>query len=215
MLGLQDRFLAERREMVRIQLRGRGIRDPRLLAAFERVPRHRFVPESLVHRAHEDQPLAIGHGQTTAQPYILACMTEALGLGSDARVLEVGTGSGYQTAVLAEMAADVHTVEWVGALADGARGALERLGYANVRYRTGDGSAGWPEAGPYDGILVTAAAPRVPGSLVAQLRDGGTLVAPVGTQELQTLVAVTRRGKKLRRRELCNCLFVQLLVKGG
>jgi protein-L-isoaspartate(D-aspartate) O-methyltransferase len=166
--------------MVAEQIEGRGVRDRAVLRAVRAVPRHEFVPASERAQAYDDQPLPIGDGQTISQPYIVAFMTEAARVRPGARVLEVGTGSGYQAAVLAEVGADVYSIEIVPALADAARAALARTGYGRVHTRTGDGHAGWPEAAPFDAIVVTAAAPEVPPALLAQLAPGGRLVMPVG-----------------------------------
>jgi len=189
----------ERRLMTDSQIRARGVRDALVLAAMNMVPRHLFVPEGLRAHAYADEPLPIGEGQTISQPYIVAHMTELLGLKGGEKVLEVGTGSGYQTAVLAEIAAEVWTVEIVKALSLRARAVLDGLGYANIRYRVGDGAAGWPEAAPFDAVMVTAAAPEIPGALEDQLAAGGRMIIPVGT-DLQELYLV-RRGKKGVERE--------------
>jgi len=182
-----------REAMVAAQIEQRGVRDARTLAAMRTVPRHLFVPPALQAEAYADHPLPIGHDQTISQPYIVAFMTEALGLRGGETVLEVGTGSGYQAAVLAEIAARVYTIEIVAPLAEEARERLKRLGYRNVEVRAGDGYAGWPEKAPFDAVMVTAAAPRVPEPLKQQLKDGGRLVIPVG-DESQELVVLTRTG---------------------
>jgi protein-L-isoaspartate(D-aspartate) O-methyltransferase len=182
-----------REAMVAEQIEQRGVRDARTLAAMRTVPRHLFVPPALQAEAYADHPLPIGHDQTISQPYIVAFMTEALGLRGGETVLEVGTGSGYQAAVLAEIAARVYTIEIVAPLAEEARERLKRLGYRNVEVRAGDGYAGWPEKAPFDAVMVTAAAPRVPEPLKQQLKDGGRLVIPVG-DESQELVVLTRTG---------------------
>jgi protein-L-isoaspartate(D-aspartate) O-methyltransferase len=178
---------AARARMVARQLRARGISDERVLAAMAKVPRHEFVPAASRPLAYEDEPLPIGHGQTISQPYIVAAMTELARVDARSRVLEVGTGSGYQAAVLAEIARDVYTIEIVEALATGATRTLRRLGYGAVRVRHGDGYRGWKEAAPFDAIIVTAAPPTVPPALLDQLAPGGRLVIPVGDedQELQ------------------------------
>jgi protein-L-isoaspartate(D-aspartate) O-methyltransferase len=178
-----------RETMVRDQLRGRDVVDPRLLDAMARVPRHLFVPESDRADAYGDFPLPIGHGQTISQPYIVGFMTQALEIEPHHRVLEIGTGSGYQAAVLAELAKEVYTIEIVAPLADRARATLEALGYTNVRIKTGNGYLGWPEHAPFDRVIVTAAPDDVPPALVDQLRIGGLMAIPVGRfdQELRIL----------------------------
>jgi len=197
--------------MVETQIRARGVRDPRVLRAMGSVPRHLFVPEGLRGRAYADEPLPIGEGQTISQPYIVAYMTEALELGGGEKVLEVGTGSGYQTAVLAGLAGEVYTVELVESLSARARETMEGLGYGNVHFRTGDGSLGWPEAAPFGAIMVTAAAAEIPAALEDQLGTGGTMIVPVGT-DLQELMLVRREKKGLRRERLLPVRFVPLVV---
>ncbi len=204
-------FEAERRRMVETQIEARGVRDPRVLRAMETVPRHLFVPEGLRGRAYADEPLPIGEGQTISQPYIVAYMTEALALRGGEKVLEVGTGSGYQTAVLAELAAEVYTIELVEDLSTRARETLDRLGYGNIRFRVGDGSLGWPEAAPFGAVMVTAAAAKVPAALEGQLGTGGTMIVPVGT-DLQELMLVRREKKGLRRERLLPVRFVPLVI---
>ncbi|HET8646776.1 MAG TPA: protein-L-isoaspartate(D-aspartate) O-methyltransferase [Vicinamibacteria bacterium] len=201
-----------RSRMVSEQIEARGVKDPATLGAMRTVPRQAFVPPSSGADAYGDHPLAIGHGQTISQPYIVAFMTEALGLKKGATVLEVGTGSGYQAAVLAQIADRVYSVEILPALADEARSRLDRLGYRNVQVRVGDGYQGWPEAGPFDGIIVTAAAPRVPDPLKSQLKDGGRLVIPVG-DESQELMVVTRRGDTFEERRILPVRFVPMTGK--
>jgi protein-L-isoaspartate(D-aspartate) O-methyltransferase len=196
--------------MVDSQIRARGVRDPLVLAAMAKVPRHLFVPEAMQAYAYADEPLPIGDGQTISQPYIVAFMTEALGLRGGERVLEIGTGSGYQTAVLAEIAGEVWTVELVGALASRAKAMLEGLGYANVHYRIGDGSAGWPEEAPFDAVIVTAAAARMPSALEDQLAVGGRMVVPVGT-DIQELILVHRGDAGIERERLLGVRFVPLV----
>jgi protein-L-isoaspartate(D-aspartate) O-methyltransferase len=192
------------------QIRARGVRDPLVLAAIEKVPRHLFVPEGMRGCAHADEPLPIGRGQTVSQPYIVAYMTEALGLQGGERVLEIGTGSGYQTAVLAEIVREVWTVEIVESLSLQARSVLDSLGYANIRYRIGDGSGGWPESAPFDAVMVTAAAAKIPGSLEDQLGPGGRMIVPVGTA-LQELYLVSREEKGLTRERSLAVRFVPLV----
>ncbi|HZP36334.1 MAG TPA: protein-L-isoaspartate(D-aspartate) O-methyltransferase [Methylomirabilota bacterium] len=206
----------ERRRMVSTQIRARGITDPRVLQAMGEVPRERFVPPSMEGRAYDDEPLPIGHGQTISQPYIVASTTAAAGIEPGARVLEIGTGSGYGAAVLSRIAAHVYTVERVGALARAASARLAELGYANVHVREGDGSLGWPEHAPYDAILVTASGPRPPRPLLAQLAVGGRLVMPVGASIAQRLVRVTRAGADdYRYEDLEPVAFVPLIGAEG
>jgi protein-L-isoaspartate(D-aspartate) O-methyltransferase len=187
--GEQPDPSAERRQMVDQQLRGRDIKDPRVLAAMEKVPRHLFVPNNVRSQAYGDHPVPIGYGQTISQPYIVAFMTEALDVRREHRVLEIGTGSGYQAAILAELGAEVYTMEIVAPLAQSARETLERLGYGNVHVRAGNGYEGWPEHAPYDRIMVTAAPEDVPPALIEQLKVGGLMAIPVGSffQELRIL----------------------------
>ncbi|HKV08622.1 MAG TPA: protein-L-isoaspartate(D-aspartate) O-methyltransferase [Thermoanaerobaculia bacterium] len=187
-----DDFAAERRRMVEEQIRRRALRDPKVLAAMEQVPRHRFVPDNLRAQAYADHPLPIGYKQTISQPYIVALMTSLLLLKKGDRVLEIGTGSGYQAAVLSRIAGDVYTIEIVSPLADRARRTLKDLGYDNVHVRTGDGYKGWPDRAPFDAILVTAAPPIVPEPLLVQLKVGGRLVLPVGDY-FQNLTVYTKR----------------------
>lgn len=200
----------ERRLMTESQIRARGVRDTLVLAAMAKVPRHLFVPEALRGRAYADEPLPVGEGQTISQPYIVAYMTEVLGLRGGERVLEIGTGSGYQTAVLAEIAGEVWTIEIVEPLARRARGLLDGLGYTNIRFRVGDGSAGWAEAGPFDGIIVTAAAPVLPSALEEQIAVGGRMIVPVGTDSQE--LTLVRRGKAgFARDRLLPVRFVPLV----
>ncbi len=201
-----------REEMVAAQIEARGVRDARTLAAMRKVPRHLFVPPDLAGDAYGDSPLPIGRGQTISQPYIVAFMTEALGLRGGETVLEVGTGSGYQAAVLAEIAARVYTIEIVAPLAEEARERLVRLGYRNVEVRAGDGYQGWPERAPFDAVIVTAAAPRIPEPLKQQLKDGGRLVIPVG-EEYQELIVVTRRGTTYVENRVLPVRFVPMTGK--
>jgi protein-L-isoaspartate(D-aspartate) O-methyltransferase len=205
-------FDRARGRMVADQIAARQVRDAKTLQAMRKVPRHLFVPAASVQQAYEDYPLPIGHGQTISQPYIVAFMTEALGLKGGETVLEVGTGSGYQAAVLAEIAARVYTIEIVAALAEEARARLARLRYVTVEVRAGDGYLGWPEKAPFDAIMVTAAAPRIPEPLRAQLRDGGRLILPVG-DESQELIVVTRRGAAFEERRVLPVRFVPMTGK--
>jgi len=188
------------------------INDERVLAALARVPRERFVPPDLVPYAYENRPLPIGHGQTISQPLIVAMMTEALALQGDEKVLEIGTGSGYQAAILAELAREVVTVERIPELAQRAARLLAELGYDNVRVQLArEDVLGWPEEAPYDAIIVTAAAPSVPRELLEQLAAGGRMAVPVGGRDLQELVVVTKEASGLRQRRLGACRFVPLI----
>lgn len=210
-----DPYERERLRMVEEQIAHRGLRDPRLLTALRTVPRHRFVPPEELDWAYSDGPLPIGHGQTISQPYIVALMTDLLHLAPPGRVLEVGTGSGYQAAILGKMAAEVHTVEVIPELARQAEKVLAELGFANVWVHLGDGSLGWPEAAPYDGILVAAAAPDVPPPLLDQLAEGGRLVLPVGSRGFQELQVWERRGGKLHCERGLPVAFVPLRGEYG
>jgi protein-L-isoaspartate(D-aspartate) O-methyltransferase len=192
----QDEYAELRHHMVEEQIRARDVVDPQVLAAMEQVPRHMFVPEAERERAYGDQALPIGKGQTISQPYIVALMTSLLGVGRGSKVLEVGTGSGYHAAVVSRVAGQVYTMEIVPALAEQARQTLARLGYDNVHVRAGDGYQGWPEAAPFDAVLLTAAPPRVPLPLLQQLKPGGRMVVPVG-EFWQDLLVLTKRADGL------------------
>jgi protein-L-isoaspartate(D-aspartate) O-methyltransferase len=213
--GRATDYAIARDRMVAEQLRARGIRNGRVLDVMGRIPRHRFVQEALVGRAYGDIPLPIGDGQTISQPYMVALMSEALGLRGGERVLEVGTGSGYQTAVLAELAGKVYSVERVRSLAERALQLLGDLGYYNIRIRVGDGSLGWEDEAPFDAILITAGAPEVPALLAAQLGEGGRLVAPVGSPDAQILRRAVRRPDGMVTEDLTGCVFVKLVGAGG
>lgn len=205
-----------RERMVKEQLVSRGIRDEKVLEAFRKVPRHRFVPPAEQHLAYRDHPLGIGQGQTISQPYIVALMTEALGLRGGEKVLEIGTGSGYQAAILAEIAGTVFTMERLPELIQKAKKALEELGYTNIYFHTGDGTKGLPEKAPFDGILVTAATSKPPPSLLAQLsEDGGRLVIPAGDCWSQELLLITRQKDEFLKHSLCGCRFVPLIGEEG
>lgn len=199
--------------MIETQIRARGVTDERVLAAMRKVPRHEFLPliEKLV--AYSDGPLPIGHGQTISQPYIAALMSELLQLTETDRVYEVGTGSGYQTAVLGEIAKEVYSVEILEPLYKQAKARLARLGYRNVHIRLGDGSLGWPEAAPFDKMIVTAAGPKIPETLVGQLKVGGRIVMPVGEADEQVLVVGEKRGEGLKTYESIPVRFVPLVYK--
>src|SRR6185295_7957525 len=198
-----------RQRMVAEQIEARGVKSALVLNAMRTVPRHEFVPAAARHDAYGDHPLPIGHGQTISQPYIVGFMTDALGLVGGEKVLEVGTGSGYQSAVLAQMASAVYSIEIVAPLAEEARERMARLGYRNVFVRAGDGYKGWPEAAPFDAIVVTAAAPRVPEPLKEQLKDGGRLVIPWGGQN-QELVVLTRHGGTFAERHGLSVTFLPM-----
>jgi len=208
-------FQRERDHMVEVQIAGRGIRDERVLRAMRRVPRERFVDEPLAPFAYDDAPLPIGAGQTISQPFMVACMVEAAAIGPGDAVLEVGTGSGYAAAVLAEIAASVHTIERLEALTHAARQRLDALAYANIHLRTGDGTLGWPEAAPFDAILVAAAGPQLPTPLTQQLRVGGRLLMPLDLGPrgaAQQLLRVVRRGEdEFEREVLGGVAFVPLI----
>lgn len=204
--------------MVETQIRARGVTDRRVQKAIEKIPRHLFVTDSLSDQAYNDNPLPIDAQQTISQPYIVALMTEALELTGGEKVLEIGTGSGYQTAVLAELAERVFSVERIGSLAAGARKILDALGYYNVAIRIGDGTLGWREEAPFAAIMVTAGAPKVPRLLLDQLSLGGRLVIPVGSHSSQTLLKVTRLSddpEDIKQEQLCGCRFVDLIGENG
>ena len=209
LLSPSDEYEAAREQMVREQIEDRGIRDPGVLAAMRKVPRHLFVPPEEQGEAYHDYPLAIGHDQTISQPYVVAYMTESLELKPRDRVLEIGTGSGYQAAILAELAAKVYSIEIVEALAKEAAVRLRRLGYSNVQLRAGDGYRGWPEAAPFDAIIITAAPGHIPQPLVDQLREGGRMVLPLGQWD-QELVRLRRSREGIRRESLLSVRFVPM-----
>lgn len=211
----EDRYAALRERMVDQQIRARGVVDPRVLAAMRKVPRHLFIPQFLWDQAYNDYPLPIGEDQTISQPYIVALMTELLEIKETDRVLEIGTGSGYQAAILAELAAAVFSIDRVGGLADQARLVLDSLGYTNVKIRVGDGTLGWPEEMPFDAIIVTAGAPKVPRPLTEQLALGGRLVIPVGDIWSQTLTCVRKTESGLKFEYHGGCRFVRLIGKYG
>ena len=211
----EDSYAALRERMVDQQIRARGVVDPRVLAAMRKVPRHLFIPPHLWDQAYNDYPLPIGEDQTISQPYIVALMTELLEIKETDRVLEIGTGSGYQAAILAELAAAVLSIDRVGGLADQARQVLDSLGYTNVRIRVGDGTLGWPEEMPFDAIIVTAGAPKVPRPLTEQLALGGRLVIPVGDTWSQTLTCVRKTREGLKFEYHGGCRFVRLIGKYG
>ena len=208
-------FVAERNRMVESQLRQRGVHDERVLEAMSRVPRHQFVPERYRAQAYEDHPIPIGFGQTISQPYIVALMLEALSLQPTDRVLEVGTGSGYQTALLAELAAQVYSIERHAPLAENAASNLRSLGYSKVAVLVGDGSKGLPEQAPFDAIIVSAAAPQLPAALFHQLAEGGRMIVPVGPPEAQELQLIRKRDGRPAVSHLEGCRFVPLISGEG
>jgi protein-L-isoaspartate(D-aspartate) O-methyltransferase len=207
----RDSHERQREEMVRVQLAERGIRDPRVLDAMGKVPRHEFVPETFRPEAYEDHPLPIGAEQTISQPYIVAAMLEHLALQATDRVLEVGTGSGYVTAVLSLLSAEVYSVERHAQLADSAESTLHRLEYRKVKIKVGDGSLGWAEYAPFDAILVSAATPEIPPALFAQLCEGGRMMAPVGPSSSQELQLIRKVGGQPQVKILEGCRFVPLI----
>ena len=206
-------FSALRERMVEGQLIARGIKNPRVLSAFRKVPRHKFVLEKYLDSAYEDFPLSIGAGQTISQPYMVALMSESLELTGEETVLEIGTGSGYQTAILAELAARVYSVERVASLAESAKGIIKDLDYHNTQIKVADGTMGWQEYAPYDGIIVTAGAPAIPKPLIEQLNNEGKLVIPIGGTFNQMLTQVIKHKDKVEVREICGCVFVPLVGK--
>ena len=201
--------------MIEEQLIPRGISDKRVLAAFREVERHEFVPRDDVESAYEDHPLPIGAHQTISQPYMVAIMTQCLEFKGDEKILEIGTGSGYQTAILATLAKEVYSVERVASLAAKAEETLKRLNYKNIKIKVGDGTLGWEEHAPYDGIIVTAAAPDVPDSYIKQLKVGGRLIIPVGARFSQVLTLVEKTTGGVTRSDICACVFVPLVGAQG
>ena len=207
----KEEFKKERRLMVATQLVPRGISEPRLLEVMRTIPRHEFVPPIYTQHAYDDCALPVGHGQTISQPYMVAVMTQLLALSGTEKVLEVGTGTGYQSAILSALAAEVYTIETIEALYKEASDRLSAMGYDNVHTQLGDGSKGWPEHAPYDRILVTAGAPTVPSPLVEQLADGGILVIPVGSSDTQELLCMKKSGDEISTTHHTLCAFVPLL----
>lgn len=205
----------EREAMVEYQIRARGVSNARVLAAMSKVPRHRFVPPAIGRVAYDDRPLPIGDGQTISQPYIVAVMTELLCPAPGDRVLEIGTGSGYQAAVLSLLVERVISIERLPGVALQAERLLMAMGVENVMVVTGDGTLGYPDLGPYDGIIITAATPAVPAALIGQLAEGGRLVAPVGDRILQTLVRLTKQDGRIEREEFGGVVFVPLIGEQG
>jgi len=212
---MDDPHVGQRHAMVDEQVRARGVSDKRVLEAMSTVPRHCFVPEDLRRLAYEDHPIRIGCEQTISQPYIVGLMTELLELQSTDRVLEIGTGSGYQAAILSTLSAEVITIDRHPELVDSARERLGELGYMNITVVCGDGTLGYPESAPYDAIVVTAAAPEVPPPLIEQLAEGGRLVCPAGGRDIQGLMKLVRTASGIRREESIRCVFVPLLGEYG
>jgi protein-L-isoaspartate(D-aspartate) O-methyltransferase len=208
-------FVLARQNMVEEQLVSRGIRDQRVLNTFLDVPRHKFVEEYLKYKAYDDYPLSIGYGQTISQPYMVALMTETLSPKPEDTILEIGTGSGYQAAILSRLCSTVYSIERISTLASRARKLLDELGYYNVHIRIGDGTMGLPQDSPYDGIIVTAGAPHVPEALVEQLKEDGRLVIPVGDQSIQDLKRFTRTKDGVKEESMGGCRFVKLIGKNG
>tara|TARA_B100000686_G_scaffold320175_1_gene371561 strand:- start:12089 stop:12745 length:657 start_codon:yes stop_codon:yes gene_type:complete len=207
-------YADHRQKMVETLLE-RGVKDLRVLDAMNRTPRHLFVPEVFRHKAYGDHPLPIGSNQTISQPYIVGLMTSLLNIDPEDRVLEIGTGSGYQTAVLAELAQTVFTLERLKEIGKGARKKLEGIGYHNVLYKIFDGTYGWPDQAPFDAVMVTAGAREIPATLAAQLKDGGRMAIPLGEKGVQRLILVTKTGDKLKTRAMSECRFVPLIGKFG
>ncbi|MGQ9499782.1 MAG: protein-L-isoaspartate(D-aspartate) O-methyltransferase [Dissulfurimicrobium sp.] len=210
-----NQFKISRKRMVSQQLAPKGIADERVLAAMSKIPRHLFVDEALWDQAYSDFPLPIGHGQTISQPYIVALMTQELGLKGDEKVLEIGSGSGYQAAILGELARSVFSVERIPALLVRARKTLDKLGYSNVYLKLGDGTWGWRDEAPFDAIIVTAGSPSVPKPLIEQLNDPGVLVIPVGDDYSQLLVKITKSNGKLEQKDITGVRFVKLIGEYG
>jgi protein-L-isoaspartate(D-aspartate) O-methyltransferase len=204
-----------KRRMVEEQLIPRGIKEKRILDAFYKVERHKFIPEELRGSAYADFPVPIGEGQTISQPYIVALMTEYLALTGEEKVLEIGTGSGYQAAILAELAQEVYTIERFSNLAEKARSVFKELGYVNVKVKVQDGTLGWQEEAPFDRIIITAASPRIPLPLSEQLKENGRLVLPLGDGFAQVLTLVEKKKEKLELSQICGCVFVPLVGKYG
>jgi protein-L-isoaspartate(D-aspartate) O-methyltransferase len=212
----EDPFKKRREELVSQSIEKRGVKDQAVLKSMKSVPRHSFVPENNVSRAYDDRPLGIGYGQTISQPFIVAYMTEAIQPKPEYKVLEVGTGSGYQAAVLAEIVEEVYTIEIIPELGNAATAKLKELGYKNVNVKVSDGYFGWPEHGPYDAIIVTAAAEFVPPPLIEQLKDGGKIIIPIGSPYMnQMLMLIEKKGKKITTKSLLPVVFVPFTRKKG
>ncbi len=210
-----NNFNTLRTKMVKEQLIPRGIKDKRTLKVFREVPRELFVDDKYLDNSYEDHPLPIGNGQTISQPYIVALMTESLSLSPTDKVLEIGTGSGYQTTILAKMCREVYSIERFSGLAKKAEKVLEDLEIKNVTFKIADGSIGWEEQAPFDAILVAASAPRVPEPLLEQLNENGRLVIPVGSMYSQSLLRLVKKGGVIERKDICGCVFVPMVGKYG
>lgn len=206
----KNNFAFERSQMLELQLKARGIENQQVLKVMQRTPRELFMPKNIRQHAYEDRPFTIGYGQTISQPYIVAFMTEAAKLSPDSKVLEIGTGSGYQAAILCQLSKEVYTIEIIKELKELAEKEFAELGYANIHSRIGDGHKGWPEVSPFDIIIVTAAAEEVPQSLIEQLKDGGRLIIPIGSLN-QQLVRITRTKDGLRQERLLSVRFVPMV----
>lgn len=207
---MTEKYSLERDKMIREQLAARQIRDPRVIEAMRTVPRHLFVPDEVKSNAYEDRPLPIGKDQTISQPYMVALMVQALELNGNEKVLEIGTGSGYETAILAELSAQVFSIERLEDLAARAQGLLAALGYQNIRIKVGDGTLGWQEHAPYDAIVITASSPQIPRPLIEQLHPNGIFILPMGEEQLQSLVRLRKSKDGIREEYLGECRFVKL-----
>ena len=212
---MESGFEQERKKMAEEQLVARGINDKKVLDAFIKVPRHKFIPQGRISEAYGDYPVSIGEGQTISQPYMAALMTQCLKLKKTDKVLEIGTGSGYQAAILAELAFEIYTVERFSSLSKRAQKILKDLGYSNIKLKVSDGTLGWAEFAPYDGIIVTSGAPQAPQPLKEQLKEGGRLVIPIGGSFSQTLTVIKRDKDKFTEGQICGCAFVPLVGKYG
>jgi protein-L-isoaspartate(D-aspartate) O-methyltransferase len=212
---IEDEFARMRQRMIKNDLMGRDITDPDVLRVMDEIPREQFVPPKLRYQAYADGPLSIGQGQTISQPYIVALTTQSLRLKPNIEVLEIGTGSGYQTAVLSRLTANVYTIERHAELSDSAKNTLNRLGFNNIEYLIGDGSGGWPRKRPFERIIVTATVPKIPEPLTEQLSEDGIMVIPVGTGGIQELLMCRKKAKKIQTINICDCRFVKLIGKYG
>ncbi len=215
LIFMKDIFEIQRKDMVKYQIRSRGVKDSRVLQVMSEIPREIFVPDSLKDEAYADKPLPIGKGQTISQPYIVALMTELLKLKGNEKVLEIGTGSGYQAAILAKLAKEVYTIDRIPELVENAQKHIKKLNIENVIFKVGDGTLGLPEFAPFDRIIVTAAAPKVPQALKDQLADRGIMVIPVGSHYFQTLKVIKKQKEKIIEEDSIDCVFVPLIGEHG